>query len=404
MTVLALILTGVFTFSAFVVLSAYAPLLRDHNDGGAHALSKSAIGYAFLFELLNETGVAVSTRRDAATQANAGVLVYTPGKDFDLRALGALNPYQITAVILPKWSVSPSPDKQGWVQRTGSVTLTPFELTIGDQDIVLELERRQGVETVIIEAADATGGLITRTIPSRNIGAVEKLQFLKPDDTLEPILTTKDGAILFAKVANQPLYIIADADLANTQGIANVDRAKVTAIFFDYARAGGAVVFDLSLHGIERTRNIMRLALEPPFMAATLCALFAFLLLALKAAARFGPVRAPARPFEAGKAALADNSAALIRMAKREEAFGARYVDMTRRQIGKAIGAPKKMSPEALDALIDTMAAEKMATDKTNANYLTLVQQMMTADGIGPFVRAARGLYQFKKEIMRDDR
>ena len=391
----AIVLVGVFTFCAFVVLSAYAPALREGDDGGGHALSKSAVGYAFLAALLEETGVAVLAPRGGVPDTRDGALVYTPRNAGAMEALGALDPFQITVVIPPKWITRPDPNRPGWARRVGAAPSSPLLMTMGEQEVSIAFERRTETSDVIVEAADATGALVLRTIPSRNIGAIENLQYIAPDETLEPILTARNGDILFAKVRDLPLYVLSDADLANTQGLANEDRAKVTAIFFDYVRAGGPVVFDLSLHGVERTRNIVRLALEPPFLAATLCALFAILLLALKAAARFGPARAPVRPFEAGKAALADNSAALIRMARREAAFGPRYADMTRRRIAHAIGAPRHMAPEALDALID-----KIAAGKTHAPFSTLVREAGLADSVGAFVRAARRLHQFKKEIL----
>ncbi|VAW01911.1 hypothetical protein MNBD_ALPHA05-527 [hydrothermal vent metagenome] len=399
LTVIAIISVGIFTFSAFIVLSAYAPVLRDGNDGRGHALSKSAIGYAFLVALLEETGVPVLVARGAEPQARDGVLVYTPRDIKAMEQLGSLDEYQITVIVLPKWKATPDPMKPKWVRRAGMTLLTPLTLTLGERDVTLEFRRRKDAPQIIIEAADASGSLITQGAASQNIGVIENLQYFTPDDTLEPILKTKNGEILFAKVKDLPLYIISDTDLANTHGLYNVDRAKLTAAFFDYARVGGPVVFDLSLHGIARTRNIVRLALEPPFLAATLSALLGALLLGLKGAARFGPIRTQAPPFDAGKAALADNSAALIHMAKREEAFGARYADMTRRGIAKAIGAPKNLSPTELDALID-----KISVGKPDVHFSILAHQVGAAGGVAPFVRAARRLYQFKKEIMRDHR
>jgi hypothetical protein len=45
-TILSLVFVALFAFSAFVVLSTYAPDLREREDGGGHALSRSAIGFA----------------------------------------------------------------------------------------------------------------------------------------------------------------------------------------------------------------------------------------------------------------------------------------------------------------------------------------------------------------------
>ena len=58
-----LVIVGVFSFSAFFVLQAYAPDLRGGDDGGAHALSKSAVGYAGLVALLKARGEPVVISR-----------------------------------------------------------------------------------------------------------------------------------------------------------------------------------------------------------------------------------------------------------------------------------------------------------------------------------------------------
>ena len=232
---------------------------------------------------------------------------------------------------------------------------------------------------------------------SRDIGKIDRLQYMPQDASLDPMIASAEGRTLIAKLKDAPVYIIADPDLTNTHGLASESRARLAAEFFTYARAGGPVIFDLTLHGIERTRNIVRLVLEPPFLAATLCLLFATLLLSLKAAARFGPTRRPVRPFEAGKSALADNSSALIRMANRETAFGGRYADLTRQRIANAIGAPKSAKNEAVDGLINKVAGG-------DRDFTALAARIKSAESTAEFVDAARSLYHYKKEIMREPR
>ncbi|MEM9495838.1 MAG: hypothetical protein AAGA09_07530 [Pseudomonadota bacterium] len=395
-TMIALVLVGTFTFCAFFVLSAYAPLLREGRDGGAHILSKSAVGYAFLGALLEGSDAPVVAARNVLPEDSAGALVLTPGSFDDLEDLPALWPYRITVIVLPKWRVGEDPDHPGWVRQFGVADLADISLAIGEREYAFGLKRRDDDSEVIVEAANPTGGLITNAVPSRNMGAFKNLQYLQPHDDLEPILTDQDGAVVLAKVKDAPVYLAPDPDFFNTQGLSNVDRAKIAVLFFDYARAGDPLFFDLSLHGIERTRNILRLALEPPFLGATLCALFAAFLLALRASFRFGPAMRPSRPFDTGKAALADNSAALIRMAKREDMFGARYANVVRRRIAKVIRAPRTMKTADLDKLIDRVAA-----GKSDEPFSTLARNAATAEGAGAFLRAAKRLNQFKKEISR---
>ena len=79
-TMLIVVLVGLFAFSAFVVLSAYAPDLRSGSDGGGHALSKSAVGFAGVVELLKgmDEPVVVSRGEPPPTPEGKGVLILTP--------------------------------------------------------------------------------------------------------------------------------------------------------------------------------------------------------------------------------------------------------------------------------------------------------------------------------------
>src|SRR5205814_8748960 len=114
----ALVRVGVFAFSALIVLLTYAPDLRSDDNGGGHALSRSALGYAGLVELMKLEGqtVVVSRARLAAGHTQ-GLLVTTPNPDVeekDLKALGFGGP---TLVVLPKWLGAPDAGHRGWVSQ-----------------------------------------------------------------------------------------------------------------------------------------------------------------------------------------------------------------------------------------------------------------------------------------------
>ncbi len=394
-TALVIILVGVFTFSAFIVLSAYAPKLREGTDGGTHALSKGATGFAFIAELLKRSGVETLAPRGAIFDATDGVLVYTP-REFDaLEKNGALDPYQITVIVAPKWSTVNDPPPRGWVRKLNTKQPRDLSFEFEGEKFSVSFSRIPGTTNVTLQAVDSYGGVILEPVGSAAIGEIDRLQYLPQNDALEPMIAANGGQTLIAKLKDAPVYIISDPDLANTHGLTDEARARLAAEFFNYARAGGPVIFDLTLHGIERTRNVVRLMLEPPFLAATLCVLLATLLLALKAAARFGPARSSARAFEAGKSALADNSAALVRMARRETAFGGRYAELTRRRIAEAIGAPKNISHHDLDRLVKKIA-------KNDQDFETLAERLKSSDNSAYFVKTAKRLYQIKKEIVRE--
>ena len=52
--IMSLVLIGIFSFTALVTLSGYAGDLRQQNNGQAHALSRSAIGFGGLTRLLGD--------------------------------------------------------------------------------------------------------------------------------------------------------------------------------------------------------------------------------------------------------------------------------------------------------------------------------------------------------------
>jgi hypothetical protein len=62
-TMLALVLVGVVCMAGIALLSAYEPELKSGNDGQAHALSKSSVGYLALTRLLDKEGIAVDLNR-----------------------------------------------------------------------------------------------------------------------------------------------------------------------------------------------------------------------------------------------------------------------------------------------------------------------------------------------------
>jgi len=63
---------------AFLFLSTYAPEIPDGDNGGGHALSKSAVGYAGFVKLEAERGIHVDMATDESALKTSGLLVLTP--------------------------------------------------------------------------------------------------------------------------------------------------------------------------------------------------------------------------------------------------------------------------------------------------------------------------------------
>ena len=107
----------------------------------------------------------------------------------------------------------------------------------------------------------------------------------------------------------------------------------------------------MTLDGFGRTQSLLRAFFLPPFLGATITALLAALLMGLHAAIRFGAPLRDTPLFARGKKALADNSAALVRLMGRESRMAPRYVASARGLVLERLGA-RRMSAQAQDELL----------------------------------------------------
>src|SRR5690606_4482042 len=121
-------------------------------------------------------------------------------------------------------------------------------------------------------------------------------------------------------------YVLADPDLISTHGLKTLNGARPAAALVSIVRPErSSVVFDLTLHGLQRARNVLRLMLEAPLLGMTLALAALAALAGFQAAVRFGRARDAGRVIALGKRGLADNTAALVRLARREHHMAARY-------------------------------------------------------------------------------
>jgi hypothetical protein len=350
LTGLLLALVGVFAFSALVVLLAYAPDLRSGNDGGAHALSKSAVGFGGLAQALRLTGEPVLVSRSPLPRGrSSGLLIVTPTLETtwsDVNRLGFAGP---VLVILPKWLVAPDLLHRGWVGAVQPIDLAqapPKSLMTG-----LGLDRRAGV-------ADRNLNLFaTPAAPATPfaVGPIEGLQVMAAKGWA-PVLTDRMGGVVLARMGDRPIYVLSDPDLLNTRGLKSEDGFVAAIRLLTALRSGeGPYIFDVSLNGFGRQRSALRLLFDPPFLGVTLCLAAAAVLAQLRR--RFGPVERRGRAIPFGAAALVDNTAALIRLARREHRMGGRYAELTTALAARAVGAPRALGGEALVAFLDRLGA-----------------------------------------------
>ncbi len=391
-----IVLAGVFAFCALAVLLAYAPDLRRGDNGEAHALSSGAVGYAGLAKALRLAGDPVVINRAPLPQgARHGLLVVTPPVGAHREAVDAFGFKGPVLVVLPKWATAPDPRHQGWVRKVQLID--PSWFPAGSLPASAGVVRRQGLSRPVLSAS-GVGGPFQAGVRLA-AGPVDSLQAITAPGW-KPVLVDQSGAVILARAPDAPLYVLADPDLLDTQGLAHIDTLATALTLIRTLRAGeGPVIFDVRLNGFTRERGLLRLLLEPPFLAVTLCLAAAAALAGWQAFCRFGPARAGGRTIPLGKAALVENTAALIRLAGREPRMGGRYADLTVALAARAVGAPRGLGEAGLAAFLDRLGARR----GLGAGLDDLDRRARTATTAEGLTAAARKLYDWRRGLAGPD-
>ena len=348
---------------AFVVLlyAIGAGLTGGGNDGGAHALSKGLTGYAGLAAMLESAGTEVVRVRDPARLDDPGLLVLTPPHDADGEAIerivSARRAIGPTIVVTPKWLTGPvgNSGKTGWVALAG--TALPRWQGFAD-DVAVSI-----VEAGTWRFKDGGGrlpqrhrvevgegkGLIALALDERG----RMLAAYRADEGFYPRLNALAGIDVDRggdKTELYPVILVFEPDLLDNYGLREHSTALFGLRLLREASDGGPVIFDVTLNGLGRARNLLTLAFTPPFLAATLALLLAALAVAWRGFIRFGPPRLAGRAVAYGKTALVENSAGLIRRAGRIRLLGAPYAALVTQRTLRELGLPLGSNRTAIDA------------------------------------------------------
>jgi hypothetical protein len=375
------------------------PELRSGNDGRAHALSKSSIGYSAMVSLTRVLRHPVSLERKQLKQdTSRATLILTPPSSTDS---GQLLEYKHTAapivLVLPKWLAEQDPRKPGWVKLVGAIPAEDLKDLVPNEwrGFPFDVKETKGTKNVAMkyqsfvrnQAADF--GL---SKPIKNLRTVSGSNWFT-------IVAGPNGGAIIAKHKDRNLYVIADPDLFNNAGLADLNRARLLGHFLnDIGVDEKAVAFDLTLNGFQRQPSVTRLALEPPLLGATLCVILAGILIAFQAATRFLPARLEARALSLGKRALADNTAALIRMGKREPRMAIPYATLIRRQVMKAMGIASNENTTALHETLDRAGALR----KSQSRFSDLLSDAGSVTTTSQLIKVAEDLHQWKQEMTRE--
>lgn len=385
--VIGLIAAGVVAFAAFLLLAAYAEDFRSGRDGRPHPLSLSATGFKGLTQLLEATGHGPRLIRSGDGLDTEDLVVAALDQTLGEGALAALTrrrESQATLLILPKWTTLPDELHPGWVTRVAP--LPPEEvagLLEGVAEVTVSHDKvppgRAGAGQEYLEGVRTPAPTLSQTIAGEDV---------------MPLLTHPGGGILLGQLGEGPLYILADPDLMSNHGLrdARTARAAVDILGLLNTTDAEGIAFDLTLNGFARKPNLLKLLFEPPFLALTLALAAAALLAGLHGAFRFGPERREERVIALGKGALVENSAGLIRSARREHRAGGAYAELVRETAGREAGAASLTGAE-LDAYLDRLSRAG------GTRFSALAARIAAARDRDELVSAARALFQWKKDI-----
>lgn len=398
LVVLAAVVVGVVAFAAFMVLIAFADDLRRPDDSGEHALSKSAVGFAGLVQLLQDTGHQVRVSRGPLHElaGSPEFAILSPPVSRPLAYEDFDGVWGWNLIVLPKWNTIPDIERPEWVHANGLLYMNVVERLLSDVSEGIRISRDNGNSPLVL-VDDATGD----TLP---IGPIRSLQTISGDG-IYPIITDPAGNIVLGSIGDPEDddvmgYVLSDPDLLNTQGLASLATARTGMGMIDYMVDDATpIVFDMTLHGVERTRNILQLLLMPPFVAGVLCLVFAALLIGVTAFA--GNLRTRAgRDIPLGHSTLVDSSARLVSIAGRSSSIGARYVAMIRRQSARIVGAPTNASEAQQIAILDSIGRARPGS--TEPTFSQLSSDVAKASNPAAMMRAISRLYKWKQELGRD--
>lgn len=384
-TMLMVVAVGVAAFFAMLVLGAYAPDLRSGKNGGAHALSNAATGFSGIVRLAEATQRYPEIIRQEYMHETEDLVVLTPeNAATDLTDVLRTRQSRVTLLVLPKWQAFRDSKKPGWVKVAGLIPKNQPEgvLAPGSK---LNVRRSR------------TAGQMLVTVPTH---APAELSFPAPPITqtisgngLEPIITDAKGGVVLGKLGDGPLFVLADPDLLNNHGIADARRAAAALTLLDWLNStdAEAVYFDVTLNGLGNSKSPLKLAFDPPFLAVTLAILAALLLAGLQAIARFGVPLRPERAIAFGKAALVDNSAALVRKAGREAHLGRRYADLIRDRMAAILRLAPTMAEEKIVERLDALGSERSFSSLAEG-----AEAASTREGV---LAAAKALHHWEQEV-----
>lgn len=402
---IAVVLVGVVGFIAMWALIALGPQLSAGSNGGSHALSRSAPGFAGIVDLAERSDIWIDVRRKPvkagplAEDEGRTLLVLTPDFDTDpddMAELIAQHEGEPVLVVLPKWRTGSHKTQKGWA---GSGSAIPAPSSLVPKGFATAIDRPRLTNVTAPAGAALTGSGFNRGTFTVKAGQWQVMAIGR-NGAMLALPGSDDGVLM--RAAQGDLYLLTDPDLINNFAFASRGGARTALAVLDaVAEDGdaGGIAFDVTLNGLgSGGTGFLRLAFVPPFIGITLCLIAAGIFALWQAAVRFGPARAMARVIPISKLALIESSAELVAQTQRESDAVVPWLRGQREAVARALHAPSGLAGEALDEWIDRRRPAKDGAEGFAALARRLLLARSTADMLG----TARQLHMIRKDLLRE--
>lgn len=404
--VLAVVLVGFTAFLAMLYFIGAGDTGGNEGSGSAHASSRGLHGYAGLVELLEAEGYEVEKSRSREGFDTSDLLIVTPSRFTDAEELGAMlesREYRgPTLVILPKWVTGKitgdlSEEDEDKV-RSDWVALTGVGSAGWTSELPVPLAFPNEYEELAEDEISNWSGLgLSGTLPTKEVLYTEQ------SPNIDPLIVDGAGHVLAFHVLGEEgseyyenahwVTFVTEPDLMNNYGLSDAQRAAAAlaivreAGYSDIQR----VTIDMSLLGYGGSTNLLTLAFQPPFLAATLCLILAMLIVGWRAFLRFGPSATGDQEIAFGKRRLVINGAGLIVRAKRLGLLADPYVKLVERRLARMLGIAHP-DAEAIDrALANRLPGEEPFSSRA--------ARLHNAEKPIEILRAARALNDLTQKI-----
>ena len=389
--VYGLIGLGIAAFAAIIFLMAYGspPRQQQREISRAQMMSPSAVGFKALVALAGQVGQAyvISNAQDLDYEDLLVLAIDENSRREDLAWVRQRRSARPTLIILPKWRTVANRRQGEWVTALGPGAGARVAAELG-------YRLRPGGRVPIgsrLSGRDILNGMEV---------AAPALPQVIEGEGLTPLLVLPNGqGTVLAQITGRPHYILADPDLLNNHGISDQARAASAIALLDALNTedGQSINFATFTDVVaarESEKSLLQLLLEPPFLAMTLALVIAALLAGFHGAIRFGQPRREERAIPLGKAALVENSAGLIRLARREVHMSVAYAELVQQEAARNVAAPPELSGEALDDYLDRLT-------RSGPTFSELATALVKTRDRQSMAAAARALFQWKKDIIR---